>query len=322
MSTGSETSVRSCPVCGSDQWSALCLVDADRVWDALHEEFGTVMPEDVRVRHAPSGGWQLVTCVECGLEHFADAPQGDAKFYALLMSGDLSYEDYRWEFGVVRDLIFAGASVVDIGCGTGAFLRSLPEGPTRTGLDHNRAALEVLQHADPTIYALPQDAAEHADEVGCRYDIVTAFQLLEHVENPRALLRAARRLCRPEGWVYVSVPHRDRSGRGSFEVLDHPPHHLTRWRREQLELAAEAEGLAVDGVWYEPPDESVRMAALSRLADDRFRLLPGPLRGQAVRLVRRVADHPRVRARLLASGWYERRGLTGHTLLVGLRRSS
>lgn len=297
-------------------------MDAQQVWAAILGQYGVEVPGSVRARHAPAGAWTLVTCPACDLQHFADAPQGDAEFYALLMSGDLSYEDFRWEFGVVRDLLASGASVVDIGCGTGAFLRGLPSSLRRTGLDHNAAALAVLTATDPGIDARAQDADEHADESGPTYDVVTAFQVLEHVEDPRALLRAARRLCSPSGAVFVSVPHRDRSGRDGFEVLDHPPHHLTRWRQSQVERAANQEGLIPDGAWYEPPDLSIRMASLTSATTGRLSMLPHPLRAQAVRVVRRAADQPPVRRRMLAAGWYERRGLTGHTLLVRLRPSA
>lgn len=296
-------------------------MDADAVWDAIHADYGVEVPGAVRELHAPLGAWTLVTCPECELQHFADAPQGDAEFYALLMSGSLSYEDFRWEFGVVREQILPSASVVDIGCGTGAFLRGLPETMRRTGLDHNEDALHVLTTAAADVVARAQDSDAHADEVGAVYDVVTAFQILEHVEDPRALLRSARRLCASSGVVYVSVPHRDRAGRADFEVLDNPPHHLTRWRLPQLERAAQAEGLVPDGAWYEPPDSSIRLAALTTAAERRLSRLPSGLRAQAVRVVRRAADAPPVRRRMLASGWYERRSLTGHTLLVRLRPS-
>lgn len=313
--------LRPCPVCGTEGGET-SVVDAMRVWAAIRAQYGVEVPESLRQRHAAAGAWTLVTCPTCDLRHFADAPQGDAEFYGLLMSGDLSYEDFRWEFGVVRDLLDSGASVVDIGCGTGAFLRGLPASLRRTGLDHNVAALTALTAADPAVDARAQDADAHADESGPFYDAVTAFQVLEHVEDPRALLRAARRLCSPSGAVYVSVPHRDRSGRIGFEVLDHPPHHLTHWRQSQLERAAEAEGLTPDGSWWEPPDLSIRMTSLTAAADRQLRMLPRPMRMQAVRVARRIADQPPVRRRMLAAGWYERRGLTGHTLLVRLRPSS
>jgi 2-polyprenyl-3-methyl-5-hydroxy-6-metoxy-1,4-benzoquinol methylase len=220
--------VRPCPVCGSDQVRQERRVVAQQVWDALHDQFGTVLPEAVRVRHAPKGEWRLVTCAGCGLEHFPDAPQGDEEFYRLLTSSPRYYESERWEFSVVRRRLSPGQAVVDIGCGDGGFLLSLSQRLERTGVDHNAPALAALQARDPSVRVVHGSASEHAEQLPGAYDIVTAFQILEHVEQPRELLSAARRLIGTDGRVYVSVPHRDRSGRPGFEVLDHPPHHVSR----------------------------------------------------------------------------------------------
>jgi 2-polyprenyl-3-methyl-5-hydroxy-6-metoxy-1,4-benzoquinol methylase len=38
-------------------------------------------------------------------------------------------------------------------------------------------------------------------------DVVVAAETIEHVENPRALMRELARLCRPGGWVVVTTPN-------------------------------------------------------------------------------------------------------------------
>lgn len=309
---------RPCPVCGVDTDLQAKDVPADRVWDEIEAEFHVRVPEAMRGRLAPRGAWALATCGDCGMEHFPDAPQGDAEFYALLSSSGLYYEDDRWEFAVVRRAIRAGTSVVDVACGDGAFLRSLPASVRRTGLDHNGSALDRLRRLDPDVLALEVDAAEHTRQAPAAYDVVTAFQILEHIEHPRSLLRSLGALVRPGGRIQVSVPHRDRSGRRGFEVLDNPPHHLTRWRRAQLERAANAEGLKVVAVRYEPPDESVRMELLTAELRRRLSRLPVALNAKGVRFVRRSADAPPLRKVLLSTGYYDRHGRSGHTMLVTL----
>lgn len=309
---------RDCPVCGAPtDLSTGTAVPADRVWAALEQQFGVDVPERVRAHHAPEGHWTLATCAGCGLEHFPDAVQGDEAFYALL-TGSGYYEPGRWEFDVVAARIPAGSAVVDVGCGAGAFLRGLPATLRRTGLDHNLPALEALRQADPAVVALQEDAQEHADAHPGRYDVVTAFQILEHIEHPRGLLAALRALVAPGGAVHVSVPNRDRTGRAPFEVLDHPPHHLTHWRAEQLAVAAEREGLRLVDAQYEPPDHSVRVEVLTELARRRLELLPAAVGAQAARVVRRVGETPPVLSLLLARGFYSRRSRTGHTVLFRL----
>jgi 2-polyprenyl-3-methyl-5-hydroxy-6-metoxy-1,4-benzoquinol methylase len=38
-------------------------------------------------------------------------------------------------------------------------------------------------------------------------DVVVAVETIEHLENPRALMREMVRLCRPGGWVVVTTPN-------------------------------------------------------------------------------------------------------------------
>jgi 2-polyprenyl-3-methyl-5-hydroxy-6-metoxy-1,4-benzoquinol methylase len=311
--------MRPCPVCDNpSSGPPVDEIDADKVWTALREEYGVDVPQAVRARHATTGSWSLMRCPSCGLEHFPDAPQGDAEFYALLMGSECDYEVDRWEFRQVGRRIPSTASVIDLGCGEGWFLRGLPASVRRTGLDHNGPALAALHEADPRIDVVQGDAAQHAVNVGQQYDVVTAFQILEHIEQPRRLLAAGRALVRPDGSFYVSIPHLDRSGRRGFEVLDSPPHHLTRWRAAQLEKAAEREALRVVTMWYEPPDESLRMETLNEVGHAALRWLPRSMARQSLRAFRRLADTAIVRERLVHSGYYERRGCSGHTLLARL----
>lgn len=309
----------SCPACLSGASTTATIVDADRVWSALEQEFQIRVPHEMRVQHAPAGHWPVAICRECGLEFFAGAREGTAQFYALLTSSPRYYEMDRWEFRVVRQRVARGDKVLDIGCGEGAFLASLHSSVRRTGIDHSQPALKELIDTAPAVEALAEGALEHATRRPHEYDVVTAFQILEHVEQPRELLRAARRLVHSEGSVYVSVPHLDRSGRAAFEALDHPPHHLTRWRLEQLEVAAEAEDLIVASSWLEPPDVSLRLATLSQEAEERVGRLPPRMRSLGVRGFRRIGDTAPVRSLLVRRGYYRRRGVTGHTLLVALR---
>lgn len=310
---------RPCPVCGTDDASAETRVAATGVWEALREQLDVDVPEAVRTRHAPVGTWTLATCARCGMQHFPDASEGDASFYRELSSSPRYYEPSRWEFDVVRAEVADGVAVLDIGCGRGAFLRGLPRTCRRVGLDHNTDALDQLTAGDASIEALSEAPDEHARCRPGAYDVVTAFQVLEHLERPGELLSSARRLVRPEGTVYVSVPNVERTGQAAFEPLDHPPHHVTRWSERHLEMLGEGHGLALELVRHEPPDESVRMQVLTGIAERHLRWLPTTVRTAAVRAFRRSADSASVRRRLVAAGFYERRHVFGHTMLARFR---
>ena len=82
------------------------------------------------------------------------------------------------------------------------------------------------------VHALTLD--EYAGRVApMSFDLVTAFQVLEHVADPAAFLRKIRTLVAPEGFVAIGVPNW-RVWSLLREPLDRPPNHLTRWSARSL----------------------------------------------------------------------------------------
>jgi 2-polyprenyl-3-methyl-5-hydroxy-6-metoxy-1,4-benzoquinol methylase len=98
----------------------------------------------------------------------------------------------------------ARGAVVDVGCGTGRLERFL------AGLSSSYVGVDALRYEQfPKAAAfvaadLNHDRIELAD--GCA-DIVAAVETIEHLENPRAFMRALVRLLRPDGWLVVTTPN-------------------------------------------------------------------------------------------------------------------
>ena len=99
-----------------------------------------------------------------------------------------------------------GQRLLDIGCDTGAFLRLAADeyGMHPVGIDVAGAA--VRQANDDGIEAYETDL-EHASADLSDFALVTAIDLLEHVTEPAALLREARRRLRPGGVLYIETPN-------------------------------------------------------------------------------------------------------------------
>jgi SAM-dependent methyltransferase len=113
----------------------------------------------------------------------------------------------RYHFAV---RLARGKRVLDAGCGVGygsAELSEVAEGVT--GIDIAPAAVEYAR----AHYALPNLAFEQASCTQLPYadgafDLVVAFEVIEHLENWRDFLREVRRVLAPAGQVIVSTPNR------------------------------------------------------------------------------------------------------------------
>jgi len=107
----------------------------------------------------------------------------------------------------------SGRRVLDAGCGGGLLSEAMAKrGAAVTGIDPGRTAIEVAQlHARESqldITYLCTDTGQLADEQPGQYDSVTCMELLEHVPDPAALVRACAQLAKPGGDVFFSTINR------------------------------------------------------------------------------------------------------------------
>jgi SAM-dependent methyltransferase len=180
-------------------------------------------------------------------------------------------------------------NVLEVGCGTGAVLAAVAArgiGQSHTGVD----MADPNEHKDPAAAALTLmsyggDVLPFADR---SIDFVYASHVIEHVPEPRRLLREIARVARR--FIYIEVPcelnlHTTR--RAMQRTLNIG--HINAYTPESLQLLVETSGLNLD---------SIRVFDHS-LAVQRFHASPA---AAAVKLVIRrglLWMHPIVASRLL-----------------------
>lgn len=106
-----------------------------------------------------------------------------------------------------------GITVLDVGCGGGIFSESvarLPNTAKVIGLDPSEQVLAVARaHAkkDPTLSSKLRYVNSSIDNYSPdqQFDLVTLFEVVEHVPYPAAFLETCMRHVRPGGWIVLST---------------------------------------------------------------------------------------------------------------------
>ena len=173
--------------------------------------------------------------------------------------------------GYVRDrLPLAGARVLDVGCGAGLLSEALArEGAAVTALDLapeliDVAKLHLLESGLKVDYRLQSVEALAAEAPGT-FDAITCMEMLEHVPDPAAIVRACATLLKPGGQLFLSTLNRTPAAfavaivgaeyvarllpRGTHDYKQFiKPSELAAWLRAAGLQASDVSGLAYDPI--------------------------------------------------------------------------
>ena len=191
------------------------------------------------------GKYEQLACNECGYVRFVhDSYEVNHTLYETDddYNDDLSvandFEDFlQWNHNNAMQYLntkYPGGnvSVLDVGCFTGFFVKKLLQlGFNARGIDFNNKALDFGKKQYGMDKSISNETLQDLFEQGEKFDVITLFEVIEHLENIGEVLSQVSSLLKQNGLIIISTPNSKMCWR---PILDFPPHHLSRFTPEAL----------------------------------------------------------------------------------------
>jgi SAM-dependent methyltransferase len=198
--------------------------------------------------------FSLYECAACAVQFWTPFRNPGPEWYArqeqYRIENPRLYRGYHKLF-LARHLPASPARLLDLGCGDGALVARLATLKHEAwGVDANPANIETARRFSglPHFHAMPLDAFLARPDLP-RFDVITFFEVIEHLDAPLAFARQVRRLLAPGGRAVLSTPSRERF-RPDLYAWDDPPNHLSRWNEEAIRRLFGRVGLEIVSVAY------------------------------------------------------------------------
>lgn len=249
-----------CPVCaqtGAEQW----LRGPDRL-------------------HGRQEQYTLLRCPACSLVWLTHPPKPEdmhlhyTDAYHKLISAAGQHTPARWRArsATLTQHKQSGA-LLDLGCSSGSFLTFM-RGPSWKlhGIEMSaESAREAEAHSQAKVFV---GNILDAPFPGESFDLITCFDVLEHLYEPRHVMASVAEWLKPGGIFYVLVPNVDSAEARVFGSYWHGlelPRHLFHYSPESLKFLAESVGLLE--VSLETHRNPAVGTSLRYLWDDVFRVV-------------------------------------------------
>jgi SAM-dependent methyltransferase len=166
-----------------------------------------------------------------------------------LMKAMLDVDEHHWWYRGRRRIIRAELArlplppraqshVLDAGCGSGRTLEELVDYGSVSGIELNPDAASVARSRGADGFDVREGRLEELPWPDATFDLITCLDVIEHTPDDRLTLGSLRRVCKPGGWLLVTVP--------AYQALwsrhDVANHHYRRYSRTALREAAVGAG--------------------------------------------------------------------------------
>ena len=241
-----------CPVCASQQ-----------IQEQLTAKDYTVSQNDFSIWH----------CNACTARFTQDVPAQDAIGAYYASDNYISHSDTKKgiinslyhlvrkrTLGAKRRMVInktglTKGAILDIGCGTGAFLNTMKEADWNiTGLEPD--AIARAKAAE--LYSIhPQESGKLFELQPASFNAITMWHVLEHVHELHAYIKQIETLLAPKGKLFIAVPNytsKDAAVYKEYWAAYDVPRHLYHFSPQSMEKLLYMHGLqltALKPMWFD-----------------------------------------------------------------------
>jgi 2-polyprenyl-3-methyl-5-hydroxy-6-metoxy-1,4-benzoquinol methylase len=175
----------------------------------------------------------LVKCSQCSFVFIKRIPSLEEldKHYSTYAYADGQYlspitkKRYEELLAELKPYMKTG-KILDVGCGGGHFLATAKEqGWEVHGTEFSQKAVELCQEQGINVKEGVLDIKNYDTE---QFDVITSFEVIEHINNPLEEITKFYKLLRPGGLLYVTTPNFNALNRyqlkADYDMIQYPDH--------------------------------------------------------------------------------------------------
>jgi 2-polyprenyl-3-methyl-5-hydroxy-6-metoxy-1,4-benzoquinol methylase len=237
-----------CPSCNSNNITKTFIIDTNDII-ALYKKNDILTAE--LFKSTPS--ILLLHCTDCDLKFFTPPISGNENFYNQLQNKDWYFlHSDKTEFSYSKKFVGENNKILDVGSGRGVWSKYLKEinGVFYQGIEFSSKSIELAEKDGVNV--IKEGIEEHARKHRDKYDVVAAFQVLEHIESIRGFFSACIACVKPGGKLIIAVPNNDGFLKKMINNwLNLPPHHINHWNEHSLVKLGEIFNLKIVDIYKE-----------------------------------------------------------------------
>ena len=228
-----------CPLCGSVKYTKSKVYSINSLIDRWIKQYSFVpFPDCYRNKLL-----ERRVCINCGMNYYNYCIPDTAEFYKKLGNHHNLYSTDKWDYDEAIKIVqkYKPKSLMDIGCGYGYFLEKIKSAVDYTvGSEFNPSAIKVCNDKGIKLYTT------NLKEVHEKFDMISAFQVFEHVKDNQVFIEDCLDLLNPEGLLLLVTPNPDSELiKYNPGILELPPHHCCDISKEAYDYIAKKYNLEI-----------------------------------------------------------------------------